>query len=117
MKYLKIENLKSKTYYDKDQILFHAMFQVLVDFVEKELVCHENMNISKILDIYGDEIHTDLYAFEKDLILTRIQAMYKIIGLYDWYMFEEKHKDTFEYNEMENKKLKELVDVKNYMWT
>lgn len=32
-------------------------------------------------------------------------------------MFEEKHKDTFEYNEMENKKLKELVDVKNYMWT
>lgn len=41
MRHLKIEFLEnSKTsYHDRDWILFNSMFQILVDFVEKEFVC------------------------------------------------------------------------------
>lgn len=36
MRYLKIHSLPSNTYQDRDIIMLHACFQILVDFVEKE---------------------------------------------------------------------------------
>jgi hypothetical protein len=36
MKYLKIQTLNTGAWYDKDIVLLHAAFQVLVDFVEQE---------------------------------------------------------------------------------
>ena len=49
MKYLKIETLE-KGWHDKDEILLHAAFQLLVDFVERE-------DPGNIVDWNSDESH------------------------------------------------------------
>lgn len=70
MKYLKIDTL-DKGWHDRDEILLHASFQVLVDFVEKE-------EPDKIVDWNADELHRDawkeiksLYAWWKKVRLAR----------------------------------------------
>ncbi|HEX3034348.1 MAG TPA: hypothetical protein VHT73_04330 [Thermodesulfobacteriota bacterium] len=49
MIYLKIQTL-DKGWHDKDEVLLHAAFQLLVDFVEKE-------RPDKIVDWTSDELH------------------------------------------------------------
>lgn len=64
MKYLKIHTLE-KGWQDRDAIMLHAVFQVLVDFVEQE-------KPSEIIDWNSDDAHreawkelNDLYAWWK----------------------------------------------------
>jgi len=61
MKYLKIHSLE-KGWHDKDEILLHAAFQLLVDFVEQE-------KPDKIIDWQVDELHRKAWK--------EIQSLYK----------------------------------------
>jgi hypothetical protein len=63
MKKLKIRTLK-KGWHDKDEILLHATFQILIDFVEKE-------KPDKIIDWNADTVHK--------------QAWSEICELYKWW--------------------------------
>ena len=59
MKYLKIETLE-KGWHDKDEILLHAAFQLLVDFVEKE-------QPDKIVDWNSNEAHKHAWKEIREL--------------------------------------------------
>jgi hypothetical protein len=61
MKYLKIHSL-DKGWHDKDIILLHAVFQLLLDFVEHE-------KPGKIIDWQADKLHRDAWK--------EIQSLYK----------------------------------------
>ena len=66
MRYLKIHTLK-KGWCDKDEILLHAAFQLLVDFVEQE-------KPGQIIDWETDELHK--------------KAWKEIMSLYRWWKKE-----------------------------
>ena len=59
MRYLKIHTLE-KGWCDKDEILLHAAFQLLVDFIEQE-------KPDKIVDWHADEIHEKAWKEIKSL--------------------------------------------------
>ena len=59
MKYLKIQTLE-KGWHDKDEILLHAAFQLLVDFVEKE-------DPGRIVDWNSDESHKHAWKEIREL--------------------------------------------------
>jgi len=50
LKYLKIHTLNKGQWYDRDAVLLHAAFQVLVDFIEQE-------RPDEIVDWQHDELH------------------------------------------------------------
>ena len=66
MRYLKIHTLE-KGWYDKDEVLLHAAFQLLIDFIEQE-------NPNKIVDWNVDELHR--------------KAWKEIKSLYNWWTKE-----------------------------
>ena len=80
MKYLKIETLE-KGWHDKDEILLHAAFQLLVDFVEKE-------DPGRIVNWNSDESHK--------------RAWKEIRELYKWW----KEKRPSRKGPLDDKKLK-----------
>jgi hypothetical protein len=59
MKYLAIHTLE-KGWHDSDEVLLHAAFQILVDFVEKE-------RPDKIIDWSHDEIHRRVWKEIREL--------------------------------------------------
>lgn len=59
MKYLKIHTL-DKGWHDRDEILLHAAFQVLVDFMEKE-------HPDRLIDWNADELHKHAWKEIKSL--------------------------------------------------
>lgn len=106
MKYLKIEKLKSKTYYDPLTILFHANFQILKDFVEEELKIHDLDPKTYIM--YDSETKNDIIQVINDAI----NFYDKVIELYYWY--EEYDSDD---EELEDEKLKELIEIRRCLWS
>lgn len=61
MKYLKIHTLE-KGWHDKDEMLLHAAFQLLVDYVEQE-------KPGEIIDWQADQLHRDAWR--------EIQSLYR----------------------------------------
>ncbi len=59
MRYLKIHTLE-KSWFDKDEVLLHAAFQILIDFVEQE-------KPDKIVDWNADELHRKAWKEIKSL--------------------------------------------------
>jgi hypothetical protein len=66
MRYLKIHTL-GKGWYDRDELLLHAAFQLLTDFIEQE-------KPDKIVDWNADELHR--------------KALKEIKSLYNWWKKE-----------------------------
>lgn len=114
MKYLKIKNLESKVYYDRDYIMFHAVFQILIDFLEKEFFCNSGLNFKYDCFVYDDIIH-DMKILDERYIKT----MYNMFDLYDWYYdyIENDDIQAIINDEVINEKIKEVVDLRLYMWT
>lgn len=106
MKYLKIEKLKSKTYYDPLTILFHANFQVLKDYVEKEMKIYD-FDLKEYSE-FNEETYYEMLSLRNDFIDTND----KIIELYCWY--EEYDCDD---EEIEDEKLKELIEIRRCLWS
>ena len=106
MRHLKIEflnNKKQNVWYDRDIILFFAMFQILVDFIEKEFVC------DWFVDWDWDEVHQN--------------AKSEMLDLYDWFIENsendcEKLFDLMFYDrELIKTQLKLIIDISGFMWT
>jgi hypothetical protein len=98
---LKIESLPND-WRDKDDVLLHACFQILKDFVEQEKETIE------IIDWTNSE--------------ETIQAKAEIDFLYNWWkqrVINDKNLTLLDeriYNE-DNQMLKRLIDVRKYLWT
>jgi hypothetical protein len=95
---LKIESLPGK-WRDKDDVILHACFQLLKNFVvqEKEMI--------EILDWEGDE-KTKTAKLEIDF-------------LYNWWMqrvHKEDDLDGKQYEE-DNRMLIKLISIRKYLWT
>lgn len=125
---LKIDSL-SNGWCDKDHVLLHACFQLLSDFVEKEMPKYPfinwNIPVDKmnfvIRDIHFNAGNTD----EVNSADTR-NVKIEFEELYAWWQewkkkeeikknstFEEDHADYL----IENEMLKRLIDLRMYMWT
>ncbi len=142
MKYLKIHSLE-KGWHDKDEILLHAAFQLLVDFVDQE-------KPDKITDWNSDELHREawqeiqsLYSwwkrerparksllddkrikippmeFEKipeSQLMKLIEPDKKKYAAY--YTALKKHRKLVEkWEEEDQKNLHRLVEIRTFLWT
>ncbi len=93
MRTLKIDSLKSTKdgWVDRDMIMLHACFQLLVDFVEKE-----------------DGLKHCNYEHHK-------KEIDKLQKLYDWW---QKEKDTVDFqNTKAQKQLVKLIKMRYFLWT
>lgn len=142
MKYLKIKTLE-KGWHDKDEILLHAAFQLLTDFVEQE-------KPEKIIDWNADEEHKNawkeirsLYQWwketrparttpldDKDLITPPMKfkkipgsELFKMIEpdkkkYAEYYQALEKHSELeTQWYEEDQSNLHRLVDIRGFLWT
>jgi len=102
---LEIESLDTG-WRDKDDVLLHACFQLLSDFVEKEMIVQDFPDWNATAEM--------------------IQARKEIEELYAWWK-DWRQKDMlagsssfeadFKNYSIENEMLKRLVDVRMHMWT
>jgi len=95
---LKIESLPDD-WRDKDDVILHACFQLLKDFVEKE---------RKIIE----QINWEHDAEAKD-------AKAEIDFLYSWWLQrvdKEDDSDERQYEE-DNKMLKRLIEIRKHLWS
>lgn len=103
---LKIKSL-SKGWRDKDHLLLHACFQLLNDFIQKEM-----LPMDKYLDWNGTE-ETRKARNEIEELNVWWQEWKKTDRGHKTTSSEEDHADYLKENEM----LKRLIDVRMYMWT
>jgi hypothetical protein len=95
---LKIESL-SNVWRDKDDVILHACFQLLKDFVEQE------KEIIKIIDWENDEETKN--------------AKLVIDFLYNWWMKRVDKDDDLDGKQYEedNQMLIKLISIRKYLWT
>jgi len=97
---LKIESL-SNGWRDKDDVILHACFQLLRDFIEQE------KEMIEIIDWEHDE--------------EQKQAKSEIYFLYNWWKERFHNEEDFDkikqQYEEDNQMLKRLIDVRRYLWT
>lgn len=93
---LKINTL-GEGWTDKDNILLHACFQLLTDFVEQEMLVY------------------DFPDWNEDEEMK--EARKEIEDLYQWWQ-KWKNKDWLETDDsVENENLKRLINIRKHMWT
>ncbi|MGR3179420.1 MAG: hypothetical protein ACUZ8E_15335 [Candidatus Anammoxibacter sp.] len=143
MKILKIHTLE-KGWCDKDEILLHAMFQLLVDFVEQE-------KPDQIIDWNSDDLHKNawkeiksLYKWWKNIRPERKDPLddkkikhpplkfEKIPGKEDYSRMVEPDKKKYakyyqalkkslkleqKWEEEDQRNLHRLIDIRKFLWT
>lgn len=142
MRYLKIQTLDNN-YYDRDSILLHAAFQILVDFIEKE-------QPDKIVDWNYDRTHKhvwremrSLYKWWEEIRPSRRSPLYdeklvhpphefkKISGSTDIEMImpdEEEYASYYQalkediklerkWHKEDQRNLHRLIEIRAYLWT
>lgn len=139
-----IKKLRKRPYYDADALMFHFMFESLVEFIEIELAIRnldeefentykwyhqylgiEYRNPEAGLAYLDWEINMiaeeELDEWNTDLIVSQSKSALKKKELYFWYKYDwpklsstSKLLDNYK---IEIEKLKELVDVMEGMWT
>ena len=93
MRYLKIESLPdSKNWIDRDCIMLHACFQILVDAIEKEEV----------------DTHCDYEEHKENVDEIRF--------LYKWWI-NRKEDDSIESDKEDDEMLIRLMKVRTFLWT
>lgn len=91
---------------DKDHVLLHASFQLLSDFVEKEMLPmdkHLDWSAAEDTQKARKEVE-ELYAWWQEYKKTLQERSYTFKEDLDHYLHE-------------NAMLKRLIDVRMYMWT
>lgn len=142
MKYLKIKTLE-KGWHDKDEILLHAAFQILTDFIKQE-------TLAAIVDWNADELHKkawkeikSLYKWWKEIRPSRTSPLddknliapplkfKKIPGSHlsemvepdkkkyaEYYQTLEKHRKLeTKWNEEDQRNLHRLIEIRGFLWT
>jgi len=108
----------SPTWHDRDNLLLYASFQILEDFIDIECPYEFSRSYEETLNSYL-ELGCEQEAVE------RADSWKLIRKLYQWWLIR-KDKDSWdnetldeddnEYEE-DTKKLKELADIRMYLWT
>lgn len=96
MRTLKITTLpsvKEQPWCDRDYMMLHACFQLLVDWVEQE----DGLN------------HCNYSAHKESVDVLK--------GLYDWWKSVEDYDSDFEGSEESQAKLELLVKYRQFLWT
>jgi hypothetical protein len=125
---LKIESL-GNGWCDKDHVLLHACFQLLSDFVEKEMPNYPHINWhipADTMNFAMREIQFDTGNAGKDTAAGTRDIKKEFEELHAWwqewkrketegkeYSFEEQQENYLQENEM----LKRLIDLRCYLWT
>lgn len=125
---LKIESL-TDGWCDKDHVLLHACFQLLSDFVEKEMpkFPYFNWNVSTdMMNAVEKQVQFDPSTTDENVSTNTRNVKKEFEELYAWWQewkkkeeikknstFEEDHADYL----IENEMLKRLIDLRMYMWT
>lgn len=118
---LRIKTLKRTEYVDRDTVLLHASFQVLVDYVEQELFSmNETDNI--------DDLEMIFESWEEELIQynseEQIHYNKETIFLYRWWKkYPIKKVKVWDITEdaifplEENQMLIRLINIRKSLWT
>lgn len=114
---LKIQSLKPSYYdYDKDTIMLHACFQLLVNYVEKE----------KPFEWWGcdGKCNGGHYCGEGENRFYDTCYLRDVRNLYDWWTIERPRRpkpSTFQeedaHDNEDQQKLKQLIEIRNHLWT
>ena len=103
----------SHTWVDRDMLMYHCMFEILSQFIEKELKPLTLENVKDEVDYDNHEMIMDQYEKEQELI-----------ALYDWWHKEfVPNQNTIEFwteDGMHNTlmvKAKRLIDLSPNLWT
>lgn len=86
-------NSLTDTWHDKDEVILHACFQCLVDFIDQEQPT-------------ADEFNKDVWN--------------EIIDLYQWWKEERQHKEPAQFDGdyvLDSGNLIRLIMVREYLWT
>jgi hypothetical protein len=139
MKHLKIHTLEKGQWYDRDIVLLHIAFQVLVDFIEQE-------KPNEIVDWQHDELHrnawseiTQLYKWWKEERPNRHDPLDNVASPpVDEYVIAAEGKLAFperekypeyyaavdksselenEWHEEDQRNLHRLIEVRPFLWT
>ena len=113
---IKIKSLR-RTWTDRDEVMLHACFQILVDFVEKE----------KPFEWFGDpdkdfKDTKGLEEWEKQLHIDQGKWLKEVKTLYNWWkkdypaMVAREDYEWFDYVKTE-KMLKRLMKIRVHLWT
>lgn len=121
---LRIKTLKRTQYIDRDEVLLHASFQILTDYVEEELFhLHDVTNIDDLERIFN-EWESELQEQHP----AQLQTNKDIVALYRWWNLEypekkqkimedyEPWRDNLLVNE-EDEMLIKLLNIRGALWT
>ena len=109
-----------KGWHDRDSLMFHACFQLLVDFVELEQPFNRkgfnskrHTNIAEMWDFvnsavtkegleeyYGDWYDDDMKKFSDEAVIRKYKENSEILRLYEWYINKQ-----YDFDYMQNMKL------------
>jgi hypothetical protein len=141
MKYLKIQSLEAGKYLDRDEVLLHVAFQVLVDFIEKEdpdkiidwnAQEHDKHAWSEMQSLYkwwkeerparvdpilDDKIEAPPFKFETREDGCSVWNPEKEKYAEFWKACEESSRLEQIWIEEDQKNLHRLIDIRRYMWT
>lgn len=102
---VRCEKLKP-TWHDRSELVMHAAFQCLVDFVEKE----HPWELEKTLEEFKD-----IYECDPEEGGRRYHVSQELSALYHWWKaYDDEYVDDYK---LENEKLKRLVELRAYLWT
>jgi hypothetical protein len=98
------------TWNDRDQVMLHAAFQLLSDFIEREQPEQATMSAQELADHY-DEVYDSYYG----PVDTRRSSMWlEIQHLYAWW---HQRKDDYGDRKEDDAMFHRLIDVRGNLWT
>jgi hypothetical protein len=124
---VKIERLADcPCFIDRDVVMFHAMFQILVDFVEKEqpngiqAFSSKQQNLEHIAWLLENDSNGTFSDSAR-----QYQSAVEIIDLYDWYknvhpQLEQRLQSHDSYESLyaeEQQMLVRLINIRSHLWT
>ncbi len=112
MKRLQIDTLE-KGWQENDEVMLHACFQILTDFVEKELEYNrrDNKSEEKAKITFATMVEFNKSGYIKDANVSPVWN--KIKKLYLWWK-NRKHEEDYD---EDTEKLLSLIKIRKYLWT
>ncbi len=98
------------TWNDRDQVLLHAAFQCLTDFIDKEKPWEFDASSKTIYAEYNTEVDGKAMPGMDQIV----KDWKTIKRLYRWW---NQRKHDYDSNPADNSMLHELINIRGYMWT
>ena len=134
---VKIQKL-NRTWSDRDYIMFHANFQILVDFIELEqpFVSYEDHKRGRLIvspdemrdfvnrnhdpdESYNNEQDKDFAEHAKESLVKARTEYLTLIDLYEWYTTDQyiKPMESLDRTDVIDDKLLQLIKLRRTLWT